>query len=129
MILALRTDNPTAELHLLKEGVQIDQELWQAHRELSNTLLLKIEQILERNHSTLNSLEAIVVFKGPGSFTGLRIGITVANTLAFSLQVPITGISRDDWLQKGVDTVRKTKAGQLIMPEYGADARITKQRK
>jgi hypothetical protein len=45
MILAIRTDKPEAELYLLKEdGVIIDQYVWTAHRELSNTLLSKIEK-------------------------------------------------------------------------------------
>ncbi|GAI55710.1 unnamed protein product, partial [marine sediment metagenome] len=40
-----------------------------------------------------NSIEAIIVAKGPGSFNGLRVGISIAKGLAFSLAIPLLGIS------------------------------------
>lgn len=129
MIIALKTDSPTAELYLLDGETQLDQETWQAHRELSDTLLERIEQLLERNHCSRQDVRGIVVFRGPGSFTGLRIGITVANTLAYTWGIPITAAQGEDWLQTGRAALQDMQAPTVVTPKYGAPARITQPRK
>ena len=131
MILAIRTDKPEAELYLLKEdGVIIDQYVWTAHRELSNTLLSKIENILSKNSRELTDIIQVIVYKGPGSFTGLRIGITVANTLGYVLAVPVVGRQGEDWLMvpQG-DSLPQKELSMLVIPNYGAEANVTAPRK
>lgn len=54
-------------------------------------VLPMIDALLQANSITLQDLDAIEVNPGPGSFTGLRVGITVANTLGFILKIPING--------------------------------------
>ena len=132
MILALRTDKPEAELYLLDENAKlIDEVEWQGHRELSNTLLNQIENLLSMNNLSLNSLTGLVVYRGPGSFTGLRIGISVANTMAYSLGIALAGSTGDDWVASGYKELKNTKfdLGRIVKPEYGAEAHITKPRK
>ncbi len=131
MILAIRTDKPEAELYLLKEdGVIIDQYVWTAHRELSNTLLSKIENILSKNSRELTDIIQVIVYKGPGSFTGLRIGITVANTLGYVLAVPVLGGQGEGWLaaEQGASLPQK-ELSNLVIPNYGAGANVTEPRK
>ncbi len=55
----------------------------------SQNLLPLIEQILQENNFSFRDLTAIEVNAGPGSFTGLRVGVAVANTLGSFLQIPI----------------------------------------
>lgn len=50
-----------------------------------------IEELLEKNSRTLKDLTDITVNTGPGSFTGLRVGITIAQTLGVILQIPVNG--------------------------------------
>lgn len=57
----------------------------------SQQVLILIEEILKKNKKTLKDLTAIEVNLGPGSFTGLRIGMAVANTLGFVLDIPVNG--------------------------------------
>lgn len=57
----------------------------------SHFVLPLIAELLIENGLTLKDIEAIEVNRGPGSFTGLRVGIAIANTLSFSLHVPING--------------------------------------
>lgn len=57
----------------------------------SQQVLILIEEILRKNKKTLKNLTAIEVNLGPGSFTGLRIGMAVANTLGFVLDIPVNG--------------------------------------
>lgn len=129
MILAIKTDSPEAELYLMDGKAILDQEVWQAHRELSDTLIDRIERLLDRSSASGEDLEGIVVFQGPGSFTGLRIGITVANTLAYSWGVPIAAGQGEDWPTEGRAALKDMRSPSVVIPEYGAPARITKPRK
>lgn len=128
MILALRTDQPMAELYLYDGTEQLDSITWEAHRQLSATLLEKIEELLQKNNAQLTSLKGLIVYRGPGSFTGLRIGISFVNTLAYSLQIPVSAGEGDDWLKNGLSTLPESKV-QIISPLYGIEPHITKARK
>jgi len=130
MILALKTDNPTAEIVLLDvEGRVIEQEEWLAERRLALELLGRLESLLSRHDATWSTLTGLVVFRGPGSFTGLRIGITVMNTIAYSQTIPIVGTITEQWRQLGVERLQKAENDTIALPEYGAPARITTPRK
>ena len=129
MILGIRTDKPEAELYLIEDGKVVDSYNWHAHRQLSDTLLDKIETLLQNHKLTLPTIEGIVVYGGPGSFTGLRIGISLANTLAYSLHVPITSGTKERWLKQALGQLQQQGGPQIIIPEYGSDVHITKPRK
>ncbi len=130
MILAIRTDSERAELYVLdKEGKQLNSEIWQSGRELSQQILQKIADLLKRNKNDFENLTGIVVFQGPGSFTSLRIGISVGNALAYGLEIPVVGTDGKAWLAAGFKNLQNAKAGEFVMPEYGAEPNITKPRK
>jgi tRNA threonylcarbamoyl adenosine modification protein YeaZ len=129
MYLALRTDSPQAELYLYDGEQQVARELWQADRRLALELLGHIETFLGAAGKTFADLEGLLVFRGPGSFTGLRIGITVMNTIAYGQSIPIVGANGDDWLDDGVSYLQNEENHQVVLPEYGAEARITKPKK
>lgn len=57
----------------------------------SQVVLPMIEELLKEHSLTLKNLHAIEVNPGPGSFTGIRVGLSVANTLGFLLQIPVNG--------------------------------------
>lgn len=57
----------------------------------SQQVLSLVDEILKKNRIKLEDLTEITVETGPGSFTGLRVGITVANTLGWALKIPING--------------------------------------
>lgn len=59
----------------------------------SEVLMPHIEQILSMTKVKKNELDAIAVSIGPGSFTGLRIGLATAKTIAYALDIPIIGVS------------------------------------
>lgn len=128
MILAIRTDKPEAELYLLGNGSIKAEYRWHAHRQLSDTLLVKIEDLLSEQKLELKNVSGLIVYRGPGSFTGLRIGITVANTLSYSLNIPIVGSTGEDWLQADQKALTRASSG-VVVPEYGAPVHITQPRK
>ncbi len=130
MILAIKTDTPTAELIVLDaSGQELARQEWLAERRLAHELLGKLEALLVQTGGTWDQLSGLVVFKGPGSFTGLRIGITVMNTIAYAQEIPITGQTGDGWLSNGIACLQRGENDRIVLPEYGAPARITQQRK
>lgn len=129
LILTIRTDRPEAELSLYKDGQKVAHYEWLAHRQLADTIHIKIKELLESRQLGLKDLEGLVVFKGPGSFTGLRIGISIANALADALGIPIVASSGEDWQETGRRRLEASENEKIVLPEYGAAPNITKPRK
>ena len=128
MILLLDTSTGECKLTLVSNDTQYDYT-WQADRRLAKELLGFLRDRLAEHAVSLQDITGIGVMRGPGSFTGLRIGITVMNTLAESLSVPIVGESGDEWRRIALQRLTDGESDQLVLPEYGADAHITKPRK
>src|SRR5262245_42792262 len=124
-ILSIRTDKPDAEIGLFDSQRQVDYEIWTAHRELSSTIQLHLEGLLKRQATTLDKIEGLVVYKGPGSFTGLRIGLSIANALAYALDIPIVAKENPQWLARGIDELLSGKNEKSAIPEYGAPVHVT----
>ncbi len=89
--------------------------LWDSGRTLARDLLKYIHDCLAEQGADWTDLMELHFFAGPGSFTGLRIGATVINTLADQLKIPL-------YNQRGEKV-------ELVMPEYGRPANITPPRK
>jgi tRNA threonylcarbamoyladenosine biosynthesis protein TsaB len=128
LILTVRTDKPESEIGLYDNEQQLAYETWQAHRELSDTIHLKIKDLLTSQKEELANIQGIVAYLGPGSFTGLRIGLSVANALADGLDIPIVGSQTDDWLVHGVKRLQAGENDHVALPEYGAPVHITAQK-
>jgi len=125
MIITLRTDNPQAEVGLFGDDYQkLGYIKWQAHRELSSTILIKMNALLSENGAEFKDIKAVVYYQGPGSFTGLRIGASVAN----ALNVPVASSNGDAWLEDGFTLIKNSKTGTAL-PNYGAEPHITTPRK
>lgn len=129
LVLTLRTDKPEAEIGLYDGETPLAYETWQAHRQLAETIHAKIASILASQDKHLTDLEGVVCYKGPGSFTGLRIGLTVANALTYSLNIPILSTHGEGWQIIGVSCLRDGDDEQIAMPEYGAPVFVTEQKK
>jgi tRNA threonylcarbamoyladenosine biosynthesis protein TsaB len=125
LILTIRTDKPEAEIGLFQDGTKLAYSTWQAHRQLAETIHLKIQEVLESQNYNLADISGIAAFKGPGSFTGLRIGLSVANALAYSLHVPIIAAPGADWLDKAARAIKQGEDERIAMPEYGSPPHIT----
>ena len=93
MHLAIDTSTDTASL-AIAQGSEILAELtWRCGHNHTTRLLPQLMQLLSQTGANLQSTDGIIVAKGPGSFNGLRVGISTAKGLAFSLGVPIVGVN------------------------------------
>ena len=129
MIIFLRTDKPEAEIYLYNVDSQVDSIIWEAHRQLAETIHAKIKDLLDAHNAGWSDITGAACYKGPGSFTGLRIGLTVANALASSLGVPVVAETGDNWVQVSLERLQNKENDQIAKPDYGSPAPITQQRK
>lgn len=129
IILTLRTDKSESEIGVYDDDRQLAYVSWQAHRQLAETIHAKISETLETAGKQLTDVQGIVCFQGPGSFTGLRIGLSVANALSYGLQVPIVAKQEPDWIRSGIQALQAGTGEPLALPYYGADAHITPPKK
>lgn len=93
MQLAIDTSTDMASLALVQDSQVLAELTWRCQQNHSVELLSRLADLLSRSKSSLQSTSCVIVAKGPGSFNGLRVGVSTAKGLAFSLGIPIVGIS------------------------------------
>lgn len=128
MIILIDTSTSTCYLTLVSGQERTSYE-WEAGRTLARDLLGFLRDKLQEQSVTFQDISGIGVMRGPGSFTGLRIGMTVMNTLADSLGVPIVGEQGKNWQEQALGRLELGVNDQIVLPEYGSEAHITKPRK
>ncbi|OGY45400.1 MAG: tRNA (adenosine(37)-N6)-threonylcarbamoyltransferase complex dimerization subunit type 1 TsaB [Candidatus Buchananbacteria bacterium RIFCSPHIGHO2_01_FULL_44_11] len=135
MILVINTaDAKKVFIALVKNGQVVLKNNFLAHHRQSETLLSAIEKILKTAKTTSQKLRGIIVALGPGPFTALRIGIVIANTLSYALQIPAAGVkltgleTEDDFIQAGLAELKGKRGVSILTPFYGQPPNITKSK-
>ena len=128
MILLWNSAEMEVELTLV-DGETRYVERWQADRTLARNMLDFLRQQLAKHDLSFTDVTGIGVFRGPGSFTGLRIGMTVLNTWARAEHIPIVGEVGDGWKLRCLERLKAGDDDQILLPEYGSPAHVTKPRK
>ena len=111
MQLAIDTSGDSAGLALLKNGKLVAEVSWHSGQNHSRQLLPHLNQLLKQGRLRIDSLKAVIVARGPGSFNGLRVGLSTAKGLALSLKIPLVGISTLE-----AEAYQHAKSGQPICP-------------
>ena len=128
MIVLWNSAEMTVQLTLVDGDKRTDYE-WAAERNLARDMLAYLRDRLAENGASFADISGIGVFRGPGSFTGLRIGLAVLNTIAHEQCIPIVGVTGDAWREECLARLQNGRNDEIVLPEYGAEARITKPRK
>ncbi|HZQ05178.1 MAG TPA: tRNA (adenosine(37)-N6)-threonylcarbamoyltransferase complex dimerization subunit type 1 TsaB [Anaerolineae bacterium] len=92
MLLALDTSTHTSSVALYDEHGVIGETTWRSHENHTRSLMPELVRLMELAGAQVNDIRAIGVAMGPGSFTGLRIGLSAAKGLAFSLNAVVIGV-------------------------------------
>lgn len=100
-ILAIDTSNNALGVALLDEDKILGEYITNLKKNHSIRIMPAIQMLMKDCEKEPNDLTKIVVAKGPGSYTGVRIGVTIAKTLAWSLNIPLAGISSLEILASG----------------------------
>lgn len=92
-LIALETSSRWGSIALLENGALLHQLPLQAPQRTATTLAPGIRECLDQVGWQGTDLEAIAVTLGPGSFTGLRLGVTTAKTLSYVWQIHLVGVN------------------------------------
>lgn len=128
---------PTNQMEIILAKTKDDFKLkiMPGERKQSEKLLAGIDSFLKVNKLKFDKLKGIGVVNGPGRFTSIRIGVTLANVLAYGLEIPIVGIETgeykdySDLAKKIIIKLSRAKPGKVILPVYDAEPNITRSKK
>ncbi len=115
MLLAIDTSTDTASLALLQDGVVLAELTWRCGQNHSTQLLPHLAHLLNQANLSLQSASGVIVAKGPGSYNGLRVGMSTAKGLAFSLGIPLVGVSTLE-----VEAYQQAERGLPVCPIFNA---------
>jgi tRNA threonylcarbamoyladenosine biosynthesis protein TsaB len=93
LLLGMDTSTRVASVALFDGEQVLSETSWLAGREHSTRLLVEVEAALARVGRTASQLTGLVVARGPGSFTGVRVALSVAKGISAGLSIPVWGIS------------------------------------
>ncbi len=99
--LLLDSSNKFLTVALAKDGILFDKTFYEAWQRQSEVMVSEIDAILKRNNLVKEDLSAIIVGIGPGSYTGVRIAITIAKIMSYALKIKLYKVSSLSLLKAG----------------------------
>jgi len=115
MQLAIDTSTDMASLALVQDNEVLAELTWRCEQNHTTQLLTHLAHLLNQTRLNLQSANGIIIARGPGSFNGLRVGISTVKGLAFSLGIPIVGISSLE-----AEAYQHAETGLPICPIFNA---------
>jgi len=91
--LFIDTHDRQINLALYKDGELLDSRAKESTMHHSDYIMPLLKELLDSNNINVHDLSEILCVNGPGSFTGVRLGVTIAKTLAYTLNIPIKTIT------------------------------------
>ena len=111
MILCLETATPVCSVALCNRSGVVSVRESREDKSHAKQLTIFIEELLKEAGIGPSDLEAVAVSKGPGSYTGLRIGVSVAKGIAYGASVPLIGVDTTRSMFNGIAGVADEKFG------------------
>lgn len=103
LILGIETSGPTASVAILRDEALLAEHILHHTRTHSEAVMPMLERLMEELDIAPADIGAIAVNCGPGSFTGVRIGVCTANAMGAALHIPVIGVDSLRTLYKNVD--------------------------
>jgi len=120
LILNIETATEICSVSLAKEGKLIALKENKDGLQHAKLLTVFIEEIFKENTFSIKELDAVAVSKGPGSYTGLRIGVSAAKGIAYAAEIPLIATSTLQALAFGVSTQNKFEKNTWLCPMIDA---------
>jgi tRNA threonylcarbamoyladenosine biosynthesis protein TsaB len=114
IVLGIETSTEVCSVGLARSGQPPTEERVVEERIHSEKLLTLVRNLLMREHITTRELGAVAISIGPGSFTGLRIGLSTAKGLCFALNIPLVSVPTFDAIAQAVAGVH-SDAGNILV--------------
>lgn len=89
----LDSSNINLSVGIAKDNLLLDYISYESWQRQSENMIPELEKILKRNHVSKEDISEVIVAIGPGSYTGVRIAITIAKTMAVALNIKVYGVS------------------------------------
>lgn len=102
---------------------EVDWRTYEFPSDKNGALLIALEKILKETTRSLNELRGLAVKVGKGKFTSTRIAVTVGNTLAYALKIPIVADKEID-LSTIIEKIKNTPVGEYALPVYSGEPRL-----
>lgn len=115
-ILAMDTSNQSMSVAVIENNQILAEKTTNVKRNHSIQLMPTIEYVIKDANLTIDDIDRIAVAKGPGSYTGVRIAVTVAKTLAWTKEIELVGISSLKVIAGNAQQIE----GSLIVPVMDA---------
>lgn len=93
IVLGIDTSGVSGGVALVTESSVVSEYILDVRRKYSERLMVALDFMLRESGLSLSDIAGVAVSRGPGSYTGLRIGVTAAKTLCYCLGVPLAGVS------------------------------------
>lgn len=103
LILGIETSGPTASVAILRDGELLAEHILHHTRTHSEAVMPMLERLMNELELVPADINAIAVNRGPGSFTGIRIGVCTANAMGSALHIAVVGVDSLHALYKNVD--------------------------
>ena len=117
LILGIETSAKACSAALCRDGELLAQSYERTGLTHSRTLLPMIENMLSNTETPKDAIDMVAVAQGPGSFTGIRIGISTAKGLCWGLDIPAVGVST---LEAMAQSARFVPEGTIVCPAMDA---------
>jgi tRNA threonylcarbamoyladenosine biosynthesis protein TsaB len=114
MILGIETATEVCSAALIYEQKILSSRSVNEKNVHSERLMILVNEVLQKSQKNKNDISAIAVSIGPGSFTGLRIGLSVAKGLAFALNIPIIAVPSLDGIAEEYRRTRNKKTDEIF---------------
>ncbi|MHC8947916.1 tRNA (adenosine(37)-N6)-threonylcarbamoyltransferase complex dimerization subunit type 1 TsaB [Sphingobacterium hungaricum] len=119
-ILIIETATPVCSVALSKNHTVLDYIDSAEPNMHANQLTLYVEELLSRNNLVASELHAVAVSLGPGSYTGLRIGVSTAKGLCYALDIPVIGIHTLDAMADWFANYHSQSENTVLVPMIDA---------
>ncbi|MEP7379659.1 MAG: tRNA (adenosine(37)-N6)-threonylcarbamoyltransferase complex dimerization subunit type 1 TsaB [Chloroflexota bacterium] len=120
LVLDTATRRPIVAL-AADDGSVLAQRTWESRHRHGEELLARLDEALAEAGGRKQELSGVVVGTGPGSFTGLRIGLATAKTIAYALSIPIVGVSSTRALAQAAAIANPLSDIAVALPAGAAD--------